>query len=70
MFEFVCICSFVSEVIMEVYNFGFEVCGKDDKFFVMDVDEWVEKIIFVELKKNFVDILVFVEESFFVGICL
>ncbi|MBO6729838.1 MAG: 3'(2'),5'-bisphosphate nucleotidase CysQ [Maricaulis sp.] len=67
-FEFARICSLASEVIMEVYNSGFEVRGKDDKSPVTDADERAEKIILAELKKNFADIPVLAEESFSAGI--
>lgn len=67
-FEFARICSLASEVIMEVYNSGFEVRGKDDKSPVTEADERAEKIILDELKKHFADIPVLAEESFSAGI--
>lgn len=66
--EFARICSLASVVIMQVYESGFEVRGKDDKSPVTDADERAEKIILAELEAQFPGIPVLAEESFSAGI--
>lgn len=66
--EFARICSLASLAIMEVYNSGFEVRGKDDKSPVTDADERAEKIILAELEKSFAGVPVLAEESFSAGV--
>jgi len=66
--EFARICSVASLAIMEVYNSGFKVRGKDDRSPVTDADERAEAIILAELERCFADIPVLAEESFAAGV--